>query len=192
MDAQFFDSPGAFGSWLRDHHDSATELWVGYWKKGCDQPTMTWPESVLEALCYGWIDGVRKRLDDQRYKIRFTPRKASSIWSAVNIRHVETLLAAGRMQPAGMRAFEARTADRSVVYSYERKEAQLDVESRKRFQANRAAWKFFESQSAWYQHSCNWWVVSAKQEKTRARRLDQLISDSAQGKTTARFTRTSR
>ncbi len=189
MEPIYFASAAKFRQWLHKHHAEASELLVGFWKKGVDQPTLTWTESVQEALCYGWIDGIRKSVDAQRYQIRFTPRKAASIWSAINIRHVETLIAEGRMQPPGMRAFEARTAERSVIYSYEREHAELDAASSKRFKANRAAWKFFEAKPASYRRACIWWVISAKREETRTKRLEQLIADSAAGKTVAQFTR---
>jgi uncharacterized protein YdeI (YjbR/CyaY-like superfamily) len=189
MEPTYFASPAKFRQWLHKHHADASELWVGFWKKGVDQPTLTWPESVQEALCYGWIDGVRKSVDEQRYKIRFTPRKPTSIWSAVNIRFVETLTAEGRMQAAGLRAFAARTEERSVVYAYEREHAELDAAGSKRFKSNRAAWKFFQAQPPSYRRVCIWWVVSAKREETRAKRLDQLIADSAAGRTVAQYTR---
>jgi uncharacterized protein YdeI (YjbR/CyaY-like superfamily) len=189
MEPIYFASATTFRQWLHQHHAGASELWVGFWKKGVDQPTLTWTESVQEALCYGWIDGIRKSVDAERYIIRFTPRKSSSIWSAVNIRHVEALIAEGRMQAAGMRAFEAKTAERSVVYAYEREHAELDAASSKRFKSNRAAWKFFQAQPASYRRVCIWWVISAKREETRTKRLDQLIADSAAGKTVAQYTR---
>jgi uncharacterized protein YdeI (YjbR/CyaY-like superfamily) len=178
----YFESAAAFGKWLRSHHASDAELWVGFWKRDTGEPTLTWPESVQEALCYGWIDGIRKRVDEARYKIRFTPRKPGSIWSAVNLRHVEALIAQKRMQPAGMKAYEARTAERSVVYAYEREHAEFDAAAQKRFKADRAAWKFFEAQPPSYRRVATWWVISAKKEETRAKRLERLIADSAAGR----------
>jgi uncharacterized protein YdeI (YjbR/CyaY-like superfamily) len=186
----FFASPAAFRAWLETHHTTASELWVGYWKKGTHQPSLTWPESVDEALCFGWIDGLRKSVDEQRYRIRFTPRKAGSIWSAVNVKRVAVLTSEGRMHPAGLRAFAARNEARTAVYAYEqRATATLGEAYEAQFRANAAAWAFFERQPPSYRNTAAWWVISAKQEATRQRRLATLIADSAAGRTIRALTR---
>lgn len=178
----FFETPADFRAWLEEHHDSVEVLWVGYYKKGSGRASITWPESVDEALCFGWIDGLRKSIDDVSYKIRFTPRKPDSNWSAVNIARVEELLEKGRMRPAGTAAYERRLEKKSRVYSYEqRQRAALDPEAEKRFRADPEAWKFFRSQPPGYRRTAIFWVVSAKREDTRRRRLDTLIEDSAKG-----------
>ena len=182
-DPVYFASPAEFRAWLALHHDSERELLVGFHKKGTGRPSMTWAESVDEALCYGWIDGVRRSVDAERYTIRFTPRTASSTWSLVNVRRAEALIESGRMQPAGMRAFEARQPDRTGVYSFEqRAEAALDGAMVERFRANEAAWAFWEAQPPGYRRTATWYVASAKKEETRTRRLDRLIDDSAAGR----------
>jgi len=179
----FFASAAEFRAWLEQHHAQAQELLVGYYKVGSGKPSLTWPESVDEALCFGWIDGLRKRLDDERYTIRFTPRKPRSTWSAVNVQRVAVLTAEGRMRPAGLKAFEARSADKTSIYSYEqRKAARLSPAQTRAFKANPAAWAYFQAQPAWYRTAATWWVVSAKKEETRERRLAQLIADSAAGR----------
>jgi len=176
IEPMYFPTPAAFGAWLKRHHATATELLVGYWKTGTGKPSMSWPDSVDEALCYGWIDGVRKRIDDERYQIRFTPRKPGSIWSKVNIAKVQALIASKRMHPAGLRAFEVRTAERSEVYAYERAAGVLDPADIKRFKAQPAAWAYFQAQAPWYKRVCVHWVTTAKKPETRARRLEQLIA----------------
>ncbi len=182
MTTIFFDTPAALRDWLAEHHTTSLELWVGYYKKGSGTPSITWPESVDEALCYGWIDGLRKSIDENRYHIRFTPRKPRGIWSAVNLNRVAELLAQGRMQPTGIRAYEARRQDAGTVYSYEQPEApQLDEAEQERFRDNLTAWVFFQTQPLGYQRTATHWVVSAKQPATRARRLETLIDDSARG-----------
>lgn len=181
MPPTYFSSPAAFRAWLVEHHESATELVVGFHKTGTGTPSMTWTESVREALCFGWIDGVRKRVDDTRYTIRFTPRKAKSIWSAVNVKHVQELITAGLMQPAGLRAFEARSAERSSVYSFEQEKVELPPEYIARFKKQKSAWTWFERAAPSYRRPAMWWVISAKREETRERRLQQLIACSAEG-----------
>ena len=148
---------------------------------------MTWPESVDEALCFGWIDGVRKRIDDESYTIRFTPRKASSIWSAINIARAEDLKKAGRMKAAGLWAFEQRSAARSAVYAYENAQKELPPDFEREFRANAKAWQFFEAQAPSYRRVAIYWIVSAKREETRRRRLANLIEDSAAGRRLARY-----
>jgi len=178
----FFPTPEKFRVWLKKHHARDTELWVGYYRKDSGRASMTWPESVDEALCVGWIDGIRKSIDEQSYMIRFTPRKATSNWSAVNIGRVAVLTREGRMQPAGLEAFRKRAEEKSGIYAYEqRKTAALDRQSEEQFRVNKTAWKFFEALPAGYRKTMIWWVVSAKQEATRRKRLAKLIEDSQKG-----------
>ena len=179
----YFASPGEFRDWLARNHDSARELLVGFHKKGTGRPSMTWPESVDEALCVGWIDGVRRSVDAERYTIRFSPRRASSIGSNVNIRRAEALIANGRMQPAGLKVFEARKADKSGIYSFEQRHGiVLPEEMIARFRANEAAWRFWESQPPGYRRTVTSWIISARREDTRQRRLETLVADSAAGR----------
>ena len=179
----FFPAPKDLRQWFVRHHGSAAELWVGFYKKGSGIPSITWPEAVDQALCFGWIDGVRKSIDGTSYMNRFTPRRPRSNWSAVNIARVGELKALGLMTPAGLEAFERRSSDRSAVYSYEqRRTAALDAASEKRLRANRQAWDFFRSQAPSYQRLATYWVISAKKEETRTRRLQALIADSAAGR----------
>ena len=190
MKPRFFASPQDFRAWLEEHHDTAAELWVGFHRKGSGRPSITWPEAVDEALCFGWIDGVRKRIDETRYTNRFSPRRRGSNWSAVNVKRAEELVDRGLMRPAGLEAFRARKADRSGVYSYEqRKAAALDPPDERRFRTNRKAWTFFQSSPPSYRQAAVWWVISAKREETRQRRLARLIEDSAHGRTVPPFTR---
>ena len=183
MKPLFFASPAEWRRWLSAHHARKDELWVGFHKRSTGRPSLTWPESVDEALCFGWIDGLRKSLDAERYMIRFTPRRAGSIWSAVNVRRVAELTKRRRMRAAGVRAFKARSAAKTAVYSFEqRKNPRLPSAYAKRFKANAGAWRFFTSQAPWYQRTMTWWVISAKQEPTRLKRLARLIDDSANGR----------
>jgi len=175
---RFFKTPAAFRKWLAANHAKSKELWVGFYKKDSGKPSITWPESVDEALCFGWIDGVRKRLDDESYVIRFSPRKPSSIWSAVNIRNVERLIKEDRMQPAGTKAYQARREFRSGIYSYEQRSPELVEPYASTFKDNKAAWEFFSAQPAGYRKMMNWWIVSAKREETRCERLAKLIKAS--------------
>lgn len=177
----FFKSPTAFRKWLEQHHATAQELWVGFYKKASGKPSITWPESVDEALCFGWIDGIRKSVDDMSYMIRFTPRKSRSVWSAVNIKRVEELNRQERMQPTGLKAFDARLENKSGIYSYEQRGVELEEPYGKKFKQNKGAWTFFQAQPASYRKAANWWVLSAKKEETRLKRLEKLIEDSAQG-----------
>ena len=180
MDPRYFESPAAFGAWLDEHHATETEVLVGFWKAATGRPSLTWSESVDEALCRGWIDGVRRRVDDERFTIRFTPRKARSKWSLVNVRKVGELAAQGRMRPGGIAAFEARREEDTGVYSFERAaDAVLDEAHEARFRAEAAAWEWFGRQAASYRKAALHWVVSAKRPETRERRLTQLIADSA-------------
>ena len=183
MKPRFFASPADFRSWLEAHHETEKELLVGFHKKGTGKPSITWPESVDEALCFGWIDGVRRRLNAGAYTIRFTPRRPTSIWSAVNVARVAELTRRRRMKPAGARAFAARTPERTGVYSFERNEAaKLTNSQENALLANRKAAAFFDAQPPWYRRTATHWVVSAKREETRERRLRQLIADSAAGR----------
>lgn len=183
MQPTFFATPADFRAWLQEHHQTERELLVGFYKKGSGRPSITWPESVAEALCFGWIDGIRRTIDDESYSIRFTPRKRGSIWSAVNMRLVEGLIRDGRMQPAGLAAWEARDPAKSAIYSFEQKEAaQLDADAEARFRANPQAWSFWQAQPPGYRKQITHWLTSAKREETRARRLDTLIADCAAGK----------
>lgn len=189
MEVIFFESPHEFRAWFEANHETATELFVGYYKKGSGKPSITWEESVDQALCFGWIDGVRKRIDDESYKIRFTPRKSRSIWSAVNIKRMEELSAQGLVKPAGLKVFEQRRGERSEVYSYEQENLKLDEADEALFKANGQAWDFFQSTAPSYQKAALWWIVSAKKPETRQKRLITLIEDSANGKTLPQFTR---
>jgi uncharacterized protein YdeI (YjbR/CyaY-like superfamily) len=180
---RFFATPDDWRAWLARHHATAPELWVGFHKKDSGRPSITWPESVDQALCFGWIDGVRKRIDEASYVIRFTPRRKGSTWSSVNIARVKELAGIGLMQPAGLAAFEARSEARSGIYAYEqRKDARLPDAMERQFKRTPKAWAFFQAQPAGYRHTATWWVVSAKKEETRARRLATLIEDSAAGR----------
>ena len=184
----FFATPADWRAWLEEHHAGEREVLVGFWKKGSGRPSITWPESVDEALCFGWIDGVRRRIDDESYSIRFTPRKARSIWSAVNIARVAELTEQGRMQPAGLAAFARRSDDRSGIYSYERDDAAVLPEAyERRLRENAAAAEFFDRQPPSYRKVALHWVSSAKKEETRLRRLDQLVAESAQGRRLKQF-----
>ena len=182
MNSHYFTSPIKFHQWLEKHHATATELLVGFYKKSSSKPSITYQEALDEALCFGWIDGIRKSVDEERYTIRFTPRKPISNWSNVNIKRMKELIAAGRVQPAGLAAFEARTAEKSSVYTYENRPQQLSAEYEKQFRANKPAWEFFQSQAPYYQRTACAWVMTAKKEETRLRRLATLIEDSAQGR----------
>jgi uncharacterized protein YdeI (YjbR/CyaY-like superfamily) len=157
-------------------------LWVGFYKTGSGKPSITWPESVDEALCVGWIDGIRKSLDEVSYTIRFTPRRTRSIWSAVNIRRVRALTRQGRMRPAGLEAFKARQDNRSGIYSYEQRSENLPEPYAGIFRTSKSAWGFFQSQPPSYRKVTGWWIVSAKKEETRLARLDKLIEASAAGR----------
>ncbi len=183
-----FADAAEFRAWLESHHHQATELLLVFYKKDSGRGGITYAGALDEALCFGWIDGIRKRVDAQRYTIRFTPRKSGSIWSNANVRHVERLIAAKRMQPAGLAAFAARDAKRTGVYAFEKEPQKLPPEFAKQFRANRKAWAFFTAQAPWYQRTAIHIVVQPKQAATRQRWLDRLITDSAQGRRLARLT----
>ena len=159
------------------------EQWVGFHRKASGRPSITWPGAVDEALCFGWIDGLRKTIDAEGYKIRFTPRRPTSNWSAINIRRMKELMREGRVRPAGIKAFQKRVPERSGIYSYEnRKSAMLSPGARKRFRADLVAWKFFQQQPASYRRTAIWWVVSAKRPQTQEDRLRKLIAFSKAGR----------
>lgn len=179
----FFPRARNFRTWLRTNHNKRSEMWVGFYKKDSGRPSITWPESVDEALCVGWIDGLRKTIDAESYKIRFTPRKKTSNWSAVNIERVAELTKLGRMRPAGLKAFELRKEEKSGIYAYEnRKSAVLGKAEEKQFRARPKAWDFFQRQPAGYRKLMTWWVISAKREETKKKRLERLISESEAGR----------
>jgi uncharacterized protein YdeI (YjbR/CyaY-like superfamily) len=192
VEPTYFATPAAWRAWLEKHHGTHQELLVGFYKNDSGKPSITWPESVDSALCFGWIDGVRRRIDEVTYTIRFTPRKARSTWSAVNIKRVADLTSLGLMHAAGIRAFEARTEERSRIYSFEQENVAFEAARESAFRANSHAWKFFESQAPSYKRAATWWVISAKKEETKAKRLTSLMEHSAQGWTLPQFTRASK
>jgi uncharacterized protein YdeI (YjbR/CyaY-like superfamily) len=178
----FFRSPRDFREWLDKNHATATELWVQFYKKDSGKASITWPESVDEALCFGWIDGIRKRVDDVSYKIRFTPRRRGSIWSAINIKRARILRKEKRMRPAGLKAFAARTKNKSGIYSYEQRPTELEERYARVLKRNKPAWNFFQAQPPSYRKMMSWYIVSAKKEETRSQRLNKLIAASAKRK----------
>jgi uncharacterized protein YdeI (YjbR/CyaY-like superfamily) len=178
MEVLFFSSPSELREWLTENHAKTTEALIGFYKKGSGKSGITYLEAVEQALCFGWIDGVSKGLDAESYAHRFTPRKAKSIWSEVNIKRVAELSEAGQMHPAGIKAFEMRTADKMKQYSFENKDAKLDETQLETFKAKTPAWEFFQAQAPSYQRAAVWWVISAKREETRQKRLIDLIETS--------------
>ncbi|WP_337967804.1 YdeI/OmpD-associated family protein [uncultured Flavobacterium sp.] len=182
MNPTFFPTQEKFREWLEKHHQKETELLVGFYKVSTKKPTMSWSESVDQALCFGWIDGIRKSIDEESYTIRFTPRKKSSIWSVINIKKVETLTKAGLMKEAGIKAFELKSDERSKIYSHENEAYVLDPELEKQFKANETAWEYFNNQAPSYKKVIIHVIMSAKQEKTRIARLEKAIKFSAEGK----------
>lgn len=181
-DPRYFETAGAFRDWLASNADTATELLVGFHKVGTGQPSTRWSESVDEALCFGWIDGVRRRIDEHRYSIRFTPRRSTSIWSAVNLAKVDQLRAQGRMTAAGESACARRSAAKSVVYAYEQPvAAELSTAEVQTFRRNRAAWRYFEAAPAGYRQVVLHWITTAKRPDTRAARLAKLVAACAAG-----------
>jgi uncharacterized protein YdeI (YjbR/CyaY-like superfamily) len=182
-EAIFFSTPGELRAWLEQHHATANELWVGYYKKASGRRSVTWSEVVDEALCFGWIDGKVQRIDEHRYRQRLTPRKRNSNWSAVNVEKVAELRKQGRMTPAGEAAFAARREKGPGTLSYERRhDAAFDAEQEATFRANKRAWKWFTAQAPSYRTTATFWVVSAKRPETRARRLASLVECSAAGR----------
>jgi uncharacterized protein YdeI (YjbR/CyaY-like superfamily) len=178
----FFETPQDFRAWLKKHHASARELIVGYYKTHAvkaGKRSINWPQSVAEALCFGWIDGIRRTIDEDRYTIRFTPRRPDSVWSAINIRLMGELEAAGKMTDAGRAIFEARRDRKSKGYNAQKRTGELDATRVRQFKKNKAAWEYFQSQPPGYRRNVSWWVMQARQEETRARRLSKLIETSA-------------
>jgi uncharacterized protein YdeI (YjbR/CyaY-like superfamily) len=181
MEVTFFETPSQFRDWFEENHRAEKELWVGFYKKGSGKPSITWPEAVDQALCFGWIDGIRKSIDAESYMIRFTPRKPGSIWSAVNIKRAGELTELGLMQPTGLAAFEMRDEKKAQLYSYEQANSTLHEAYELQFRENERAWSFFKAQAPWYRRSSYWWIMSAKKEETRQRRLAILIEESEKG-----------
>ena len=182
MSALFFPTPADFREWLEKNHEQEAKLIVGFYKIGSGKASMTWSESVDQALCFGWIDGVRRSIDEESYAIRFTPRKAKSIWSAVNIKKIEDLTAKNLMMPAGIAAYAKREESKSKIYTYENEAVNFAAEYEAKFKAQEVAWSFFEKQANWYRKQSTNWVMSAKQESTRLSRLEKLITESAKEK----------
>lgn len=178
----FFPTPADFRKWLAEYHNSEKELLVGFYKVGCGKPSITWSQSVDEALCFGWIDGIRKNIDKDSYSIRSTPRKVNSIWSTININKVAELTRQGLMHPAGLAAYSKRSEAKSAIYSYEKPPVVFAVEYEQLLKANKGAWTYFQSQPASYRNPVTHWVMSAKQEKTRQKRLHELIADCVAGR----------
>jgi uncharacterized protein YdeI (YjbR/CyaY-like superfamily) len=183
MEPIFFKSPQEFYDWLEEHHETESEVYVGMYKKHTGKRAMSWSEAVDQALCFGWIDGRANAIDEDRYMQRFTPRRPRSNWSKINIAKVAKLTEAGLMRPAGLRAFEARSEDRTGVYSFEqRDEARLTEDYERRLRANGAAWEYWQARPPSYRKAATFWVMSAKREETRERRLEKLIECSAEGR----------
>jgi uncharacterized protein YdeI (YjbR/CyaY-like superfamily) len=178
MKPKFFVSQDGFRKWLEKNHETASEITVGYWKVATGKTRKTWSESVDQALCFGWIDGIRKSIDGESYSNRFTPRRPGSNWSAINIKKVEDLKTKGLMHPAGLAAFEKRKDSKSAIYSYENRPKEFDAMTERQFKKKKAAWRFFTLQAPSYQRLCIFWIMSAKQETTRQRRLARLIAAS--------------
>jgi uncharacterized protein YdeI (YjbR/CyaY-like superfamily) len=183
MKPVFFPSPAKWRAWLEKHHARKDELWVGFHKRSTGKASLTWPESVDHALCFGWIDGLRRSLGETSYMIRFTPRRSGSIWSAVNTRRVSELIELRLMQPAGLAAYQKRSENRSGIYSFEqRKHPRLPTALARALKANRRAWEHFQTQAPWYRRTATWWVISAKREETKIKRLTILIADCEAGR----------
>lgn len=177
--ATYFSDAADFHRWLKKHYGRAAEITVGFYKRSSGRAGLTYSQALDEALCLGWIDGVRRNDGPDRYTIRFTPRKPRSIWSLINVRHAERLIAAGRMQPAGLAAFEARSAAKTGTYSYENRPNDLPAELAQSFRGDKPAWAFWQAQPPGYRRTATWWIVSARKPETRARRLASLIAQSA-------------
>ncbi len=179
---RYFRSAAEFRKWLEKNHDKVDELWLGIYKKGASKKGITYKEAVDVALCFGWIDGLSKSIDDEHYMQRFTPRRAKSVWSAVNIKRAKELIDQGLMHPAGEKAFKERDPSKTGLYSFENQEQKLPPAFEKRFRAKKKAWEFFEAQPPGYRRAAIWWVISAKKDETKERRLGTLIEDSAAGR----------
>jgi uncharacterized protein YdeI (YjbR/CyaY-like superfamily) len=184
---RFFTNAAGFRKWLQKNQATAAEIWLGFYKKGSSRTSISYPEAVDQALCFGWIDGIRKSIDDESYTNRFTPRRKGSIWSAVNLKRVRELEAAGLMMPAGRQAFEARDEAKTNRYSFEHEHVHFTPAQLAQFQKRKRAWTFFESQPPSYRKLVTHWVTSARQEATQQRRLAQLIADSAAGQRIAQL-----
>ena len=182
MKVSFFSTSAELREWFDRHHATERELWVGFHRRASGKPTITWSESVDEALCVGWIDGIRKRIDDNAYKIRFTPRKPTSTWSRINMDKVAALKKQGRMRPAGLEAYKVRRPNKVGIYSYEQRAPELDEPYRGMMRKNKAAWTFFEAQPPSYRKLIAWWIHSAKKEETRQQRIQRLVTSSERGK----------
>jgi uncharacterized protein YdeI (YjbR/CyaY-like superfamily) len=182
MDPTFFPTPSDFRQWLEENHDKKKELWVGYYRKSTKIPSINWPQSVREALCYGWIDGLRKSIDEKSYKIRFTPRRRNSHWSQVNLKMVDELIKNGKMQPAGLKIYQKRNPAKEQQFSYEREAAQLTEEYLEQIKAQPKAWDFFQNLPPGYKKQTVHWVMQAKREATRQKRLTILIESATEGK----------
>lgn len=181
MNPHFLPDPTSLRTWLADNHETADFLWVGLYRKSTGQPSLTWPELVDEVLCFGWIDGVRRRVDAERYAIRISPRKPRSTWSNINVARMEALIAEGRVAPAGLAAYERRDPERTGIYSFEREARNLPEALLAELKADAAAWAFWQAQPPGYRRTATAWILSAKREATRRRRLATLVADSAAG-----------
>jgi uncharacterized protein YdeI (YjbR/CyaY-like superfamily) len=182
MKLTFFRTPSGFRKWLEKNHADVRELWVGFNKKASGKPSITWPEAVDEALCFGWIDGIRNGVDEISYQIRFTPRRGGSIWSAINIKRARELQKQKRMLSAGLKAFAARIENKSGVYSYEQRRAELEQPYSSRLKRNKSAWDFFQAQPPSYRKMMSWYIMSAKTEETRSKRFEKLMKASVKGR----------
>lgn len=191
-DVEYFATPAEFRTWLEANHATRTELWAGFHKKSSGKPSLTWSEAVDQALCFGWIDGIRVSIDGERYANRFTPRRLGSTWSAVNLKKVADLKENGLMTPAGLAAYEARRPEKTQRYSYDGRDIPFDEASEERFRSNPGAWAFFQCQAPGYRRTAGFWVMGAKREETRRSRLAQLIEDSANGRWIKQLNRPSR
>jgi uncharacterized protein YdeI (YjbR/CyaY-like superfamily) len=181
VEPRFFPTEADFRRWLEANHETAPELLVGFWKKSSDKPSIDWPQARDQALCFGWIDGIRKSLGDDAYTIRFTPRRKGSIWSKVNVARYEALTGAGQMTPAGIRAYD-ENKHKSGLYAYENEQKELTTAEEQQFRANKVAWSDWEKRPAGYRRSALHWITSAKREETRAKRLAELVKVSAEGR----------
>jgi len=182
MSLLFFLTQHDLRKWFEKNHNKADELWVGYYKKSTGKSSITWPESVDEALCFGWIDGIRKSIDEESYKIRFTPRRKGSIWSAVNTKRIKELIKPGLVKPSGLEAFSKRDEKKTNRYSFEQGKVKLPAESEKKIKANKKAWEYFQKLPAYAKRVSTWWVISAKKDETKLSRLNTLIKCSEEGR----------
>ncbi len=182
MSPFFFPTQSDLQKWFEKNHNKADELWVGYYKKSTGRPSITWQESVDEALCFGWIDGIRKSIDEESYKIRFTPRRKDSIWSAVNIKRIKELKKLGLVKPSGLEAFKKRDEKKAKLYSFEQKKVILPKELEKKIKTNKKAWEYFQKLPPYAKRVSTWWVISAKKEETKLNRLNTLIKCSEEGR----------